>query len=140
MVRAATIAAFVAMTGMAQAAPFSMQTEATGGAWVLNDETGALRFCRTVTTRGRRCSTSSPAVADPRPSLERPARPDCVVAVGPTAAPEPMPARGMLGDGSSGPQVGSARGMLGDGGFYGGGWPGQQVIIVRPGAVGMNLY
>ena len=50
-------------------------------------------------------------------------------------------ARGMLGDGWSGPQVGSAAGMLGTGGFWPqAGGPDQQVIIVRPGSTAVNLY
>jgi hypothetical protein len=48
---------------------------------------------------------------------------------------------GMLGDGSSGYQIGSAVGMLGDGTFgYGYGAPDNQVIIVRPEGINVNLY
>jgi hypothetical protein len=47
---------------------------------------------------------------------------------------------GMLGDGSSGYQIGSGVGMLGDGTFgYGGGAPDNQVIIVRPEWINVNL-
>ncbi len=89
-------------------------------------------------------TAAGPKVADGFGSgagVERPARPECKVAMRAVAAPEPVAARGMLGDGSSGPQVGSAVGMLGNGGFWPqAGWPDQQVIIVRPGAAEVNLY
>ncbi len=70
--------------------------------------------------------------------MERAGRVTCTVALRAVEEPEVL-ARGMLGDGSSGPQVGSAAGMLGNGGFWGGGAPENQVVIVRPGAVAIGF-
>jgi hypothetical protein len=71
--------------------------------------------------------------------MGRATRPYCVEALRALEEPAAV-ARGMLGDGSSGPQVGSGAGMLGNGGYGFGGGPDNQVIIVRPGAVAVGLY
>jgi hypothetical protein len=136
------MAAVLLAAGGAEAGPFAVQADGTGAAWVLDETSGALRVCRTVTTTGPKVLDVFGGGADLRPGMERAARTDCTVAMAAVEDVAAVPVRGMLGDGSSGPQVGSGAGMLG----YGlGGWPrpggwDRQVVIVRPGSAVVNLY
>jgi hypothetical protein len=142
VVRSGMMVVALAVAGGADAAPFSMSADGAGSAWVLDEATGALRVCRTVAAMGPKVLDVFGAVAEVRPGVERAARPTCVVTLGPIEEPVAVPPRGMLGDGSSGPQVGSAAGMLGDGG-WGWGWGDaaeNQIVIIRPGSVAIGLY
>lgn len=140
MVRVGILAVALAMAGGAEAGPFSVSADGTGAAWVIDEATGATRLCRTYQGTGPKLLDVFGAGADVRAGMERPARPACEVVLRAVEEPALAP-RGMLGDGSSGPQVGSAAGMLGVGAWgWSGGAPDNQVIIVRPGSVAMGLY
>lgn len=139
MVRLAMMVAGLAVAGGAAAAPFSMQVDGVDAAWVLDEASGAARVCRAVVASGPKVLDVFGGGADVRPGMERAARTECAVAS--AAVEEPaMAARGMLGDGSSGPQVGSAAGMLGAGPYGWGGAPENWIVIVRPGAVEIGRY
>lgn len=139
MVRLGMIVAALALAGGADAAPFAVAVDGLGSAWVLDEASGATRLCRAVPAAGPKVLDVFGGAADVRPGPERTARADCAVAL--RAIEEPVAvARGMLGDGSSGPQVGSAAGMLGSGRHGWSGGPETQIIIVRPGAVAVGLY
>lgn len=137
MVRVGVLAVALCVAGVAEAGPFTVQPDGAGTAWVLDRGTGALRACRMMTA-GPKTMDVFAGGADARPGTERRARPECQFAM--RGAEEPSaPARGMLGIGLSGPQVGSGAGMLGIGGWgspwsWGGPWGwggGNQVIIVN---------
>ena len=139
--RLAMIGALVlAVADGARAAPFAVSVEGSGAAWVLDEASGATWLCRTLQATGPKVVDVFGGGSDVRAGREWPGRPTCAVALRAIEEPATVPARGMLGDGSSGPQIGSAAGMLGAG-PYGGGWaPDNQIVIVRPGAVAIGLY
>jgi len=139
VVRAGLMAVALMAAGGAQAEPFSVAPDGTGSAWVIDAATGATRLCRAAPATGSKVLDVFGAGADVRPGMGRAARPYCVVALRALELPA-VAARGMLGDGSSGPQVGSGAGMLGNGGYGFGGGPENQVVIIRPGAVAVGLY
>jgi hypothetical protein len=142
---AALAVILVGATVPAAAAPYSVATDASGDTWVVDDATGAARLCRTVSGSGPKVVDIFGGEGEARASRERPGRVVCVAATRPAGedaavpgfAPSPVyagfgpggfggvliasnllsaaVAPGMLGDGSSGYQVGSAFGMLGDG-------------------------
>jgi hypothetical protein len=138
-----TMAAVLLAAGGTQAAPFQVQADGSGGAWVVDAGTGTTRLCRTYQVSGPKVLDVFGGGADARAGMDRPARPECELVMGALDEPAAMPATGMLGIGLSGPQVGSAAGMLGYGAWGWSGWaggPDTQVIIVRPEAVGIGLY
>lgn len=144
--RAGVMLATLVLAGGAAAEPYSASVDGTGAVWVLDEASGATRVCRAMVATGPKVLDVFGAGADVRPGMERAARPACVVVLRAVEEPAAVPARGMLGDGSSGPQVGSAAGMLGAGPYGWNGWNGRggapenQIVIVRPGAVAIGLY
>lgn len=140
MVRLGMIVVALALAGEAEAAPFSVSADGTGSAWVLDEASGALRVCGPAAATGPKVLDVFGGGADVRPGMVRAARPYCVVALRAVEEPVAVPVRGMLGDGSSGPQVGSAAGMLGAGPYGRDGTPENQIVIVRPGAVAIGPY
>jgi hypothetical protein len=139
VVRSAMMVAALVLAGGAEAEPFSMQADGSGSTWVLDEASGETRLCRSVPVAGPKVLDVFGAGADVRPGIERAARTECVIVLAAVEAPT-APARGMLGDGSSGPQAGSAAGMLGDGPYGWNGAPENQIVIVRPRAVAIGLY
>jgi hypothetical protein len=159
----AALALAGAVTAGAEAAPFRAVSDAEG-LWVLDEESGALKLCRTTATAGPKVLDVFGGAGEARQGKAYPGRPDCVAVARPGlggAVPDPaggyggLPGLGgygmggplsvavrpgMLGDGSSGYQVGSAFGMLGDGRFgYDYGAPDNQVIIIRPEWINVTL-
>lgn len=152
-----------AVAAGAEAAPYRAVADADG-LWVLDEESGALRLCRTRSAAGPKVVDVFAGAGEARPERTYPGRIGCVAVARPGldgAVPGPaghggLPGLGgyrvggalsvavrpgMLGDGSSGYQVGSAVGMLGNGRFgYGYGAPDDQVIIVRPEWITVNQY
>ena len=128
MVRAGVMMALLLAAGGAQAAPFSVSADATGAAWVIDETSGALRACRPAVSTGPKVLYLFNGGADAQPGMARAPRTECRVVMRAVAETAPVAARGMLGDGSSGPQVGSAAGMLGIGswGPSGAGGPDRQ--------------
>jgi hypothetical protein len=147
------------------AEPFRMAGDTPESVWVVDEMSGRLAWCRTVAGAGPKVIDVFGGDAQARPEAVLPARPDCSVVLRAEAwqaglaghVPAPYDTAsgygagfggplsvavrpGMLGDGSSGYQIGSAVGMLGNGTFgYGYGASDNQVIIVRPEWINVNL-
>jgi hypothetical protein len=137
------------------AASYELVTDTADGVWVLDEASGALRRCRSLTDVGPKVLDVFGGVGEARPERPYPGRTVCEVALRPESWGEGAPGvalgayggllevavrSGMLGDGSSGVQVGVGAGMLGDGGYGGYDAPDTQVIIVRPDRDGVALY
>lgn len=122
------IVAVLAAGGGAEAAPFVLGADGTGQVWVLDAASGATRLCRTVARSGPKVIDAYGNGAEPRVTA---GRPGCVLVLPAPEAALALPVRGMLGDGSSGPQVGSAAGMLGTG-DGGAPWGQGSVVVVVP--------
>jgi hypothetical protein len=170
---AAGIACALALAPVAAGAQqqFRIVADAQEGAWVLDDQAGAVSRCGMAAAVGPKVIDVFGADSEVRQGQELPARPYCRPAPGSDAAGyggvpgfaaggyggmggfgaaglvgygggllSVAVRPGMLGTGLSGYQIGSAAGMLGDGTFgYGYGAPDNQVIIVRPEWINVNL-
>jgi NADPH:quinone reductase-like Zn-dependent oxidoreductase len=145
----------------ATAASYELAVDAAGSAWVLDGDSGALRRCRSVAGGRPKVLDVFGGVGEARPERQYPRRPGCELALSSEAWGDGVPGLasggraygyaglgalsaavwpGMLGDGSSGVQVGVGAGMLGDGGYGGYDAPDTQVIIVRPERIDLAFY